>query len=138
MPFPFPFLHYVPFFKYSHPFVPINCRIMTPTKVQSSSRCKGKKVAFDPPTTCGEGEEIVYSEPDSSDEEEAWCPSDSECAPLKDPGDYKPPLPGRVWLALYCRNTEASWVPHWLLRFPISSFARALYSPCLFILRLVY
>ena len=47
----------------------------------------------------------------------------SECAPLinpwyevhphflKVPGDYKPPLPGRVWLALVWRNPDVSWAP---------------------------
>ena len=65
----------------------------------------------------------MYSNPDSSDEEEARRPPDSECAPLIDPwydvhshfpkvpDDYTSPLPGRVWLALCRRNTEAPWAP---------------------------
>ena len=68
-----------------------------------------------------EGEEAVYSEFDSSNEEEVWPTPDSECAPLIDPwynvhahfpkvlGDYMPPPSGYVWLVLYHRNTDVSW-----------------------------
>ena len=92
---------------------------MTPAKSQSSSRRKGKDVVSDPPATYDESEEVEYSEPDSSGKEKVRRPLDSECAPLIDPwynvhshfpkvpGDYTPPPPGRVWLALYRRNTEA-------------------------------
>jgi len=91
---------------------------MTPVKGQSSSRHKGKEIAFDLLTTHDVGEEAVYSELDHSDEEETQCALDSECAPLIDPwynihphfskvpDDYTslllPPSPGRVWHALCC------------------------------------
>nr|XP_023922362.1 uncharacterized protein LOC112033825 [Quercus suber] len=51
---------------------------MSPVKSQASSRRKGKAVASDPSSTHDEGEEIEYSEPSSSDEEDACRPSDSE------------------------------------------------------------
>ena len=69
------------------------------------------------------GKEVVYSELDHSDEEEAPCAPDSECTSLIDSwydihphfpkvlGDYTPPPPGRVWLALYRQNTDVSWAP---------------------------
>ena len=58
---------------------------MTPTKSQSSSHCKGKEVISDPPIARDVGEEVVYSELDHSNKEEAQCAQDSECAPLIDP-----------------------------------------------------
>ena len=81
---------------------------MTPAKGQSSSCRKGKDVVSDTLATHDEGEEAVYSKSNSSDEEESRNPLDSEFAPLIDPwydvhshfpkvpGDYMPPLPGRV------------------------------------------
>ena len=96
---------------------------MTPVKGQSSSRHKGKKIVFDSPTARGVGEEAVYSESDHSNEEEAQCASDSECAPFIDPwydihahfpkvpSDYTSPPSGHVWFALCCRNTDVSWAP---------------------------
>ena len=63
----------------------------------------------------------MYSKSDHSDEEEAPRDPDSECAPLidpwynahphfpVDPGDYVPPPPGCVWLALCRHNTNVSW-----------------------------
>ena len=92
---------------------------MTPAKGQSSFRRKQKKVVSNPPATHDKGEEAAYSELDSSGEEEARCPFDSECAPLIDPwydvhshfpkvlSDYMPSSPGRVWLALCRHNMEA-------------------------------
>ena len=83
----------------------------------------GKDVVSDPPATYDEGKEAVYSEPDSSGEEEARRPSDGEYAPLIDPwydvhphfpkvpGDCTLPPSGPVWLALCRRNTEAPWAP---------------------------
>ena len=44
---------------------------MTSANGQNSSQGKGKDVVFDPSATHDEGEEVVYSDPDSSDEEEA-------------------------------------------------------------------
>ena len=63
----------------------------------------------------------MYYESDHSDEEEAWCDPDSECAPLIDlwydvhssfpkiPGDYVSPPPSHVWLALSWQNLNTSW-----------------------------
>ena len=96
---------------------------MTPTKGQSSSHCKGKEIAFNPPTTRNVGEKAVYSESDHSDEEETQCAPNSKCAPLIDHwydihpyfpkilDDYTPLPPGCVWLALCRRNTDVSWAP---------------------------
>ena len=81
-------------------------------KSSGSSRRKGKKAVYDPPIEQEMGEEAVYSESDHSDEELARRDPDSECAPLIDlwynvcpsfpkiPGDYVPPPPSCVWLAL--------------------------------------
>ena len=94
-----------------------------PAKSQSSSHYKGKEVIFAPPATRDVGEEAMYSESDYSDEEEAQCALNSECAPLIDPwndihphfpkilDDYALPPPGRVWLALCQRNIDISWAP---------------------------
>ena len=69
------------------------------------------------------GKEVVYSELDHSDEEEAPCAPDSECTSLIDswydihphfpklPDDYTLPLPSRVWLALCRKNSNVSWAP---------------------------
>ena len=85
---------------------------MASVKSQGSSRCKGKKVASDPPAVPNVGEEVEYSESEHSVEEKAQHDPDNECAPLIDPwyevypyfpkvpDDYTPPMPGRVWLAL--------------------------------------
>ena len=86
---------------------------MTPAKSQGSSHHKGQKVVSAPPATRDVGEEVVYSELDYFDEEEAQRDPDSECAPLIDPWyDVHPHFPkipddyaslpfGRVWLVLY-------------------------------------
>ena len=96
---------------------------MTSVKGQSSSRRKGKEIVFDPPAVRDVSEKAMYSESDHSNEEEARCAPDSECAPLIDPwcdihahfpkvpNDYTPMPPGRVWLALCRRNTDISWAP---------------------------
>ena len=85
---------------------------MAPVKSQGFSRCKGKEVASDPLAIPDVGEEAEYSVSEHSVGEEAQCNPDSECAPLIDPwykvhlhfpkvpGDYAPPPPGHVWLAL--------------------------------------
>ena len=96
---------------------------MTPMKSQSSSHRKGKEVISDPPAACGVDKETVYSELDHSNKEETDHDPNSECTPLIDPwynvhpyfpkilGDYSPPPPGRVWLALCWRNPDVSWAP---------------------------
>ena len=85
---------------------------MAPVKCPGSSRRKGKKTIYDPPVEQETSEEAVYFESDHSNKEEAQHDLDSKCAPLIDPwydvhppfpkilGDYVPPSPGRVWLAL--------------------------------------
>ena len=85
---------------------------MAPTKSSGSSRRKGKEVVYDPTVEQETGKEAMYYESDHSDKEEALRDPDSECAPLIDPwydvypsfpkipGDYVPPPPSRVWLAL--------------------------------------
>ena len=96
---------------------------MATVKSQGSSRRKGKEAIFDPPAALDVGEEAEYSESEHSDEEEAQRDPNNECAPLIDPwydihlhfpkipGDYAPPPPGRVWLALCWRNPDVSWAP---------------------------
>ena len=76
---------------------------MSPAKSPSSSRHKGKAVAFDPPVV---SEEVDRSDSERSIEEEAERDPDGECAPLIDPwyetsphfpkvsGEYVPP---RIW-----------------------------------------
>ena len=76
---------------------------MSPTKSPSSSRRKGKAVAFDPPVVY---EEVDRSYSERSIEEEAERDLDGECAPLIDPwyetsphfpkvpGEYVPPPSG--------------------------------------------
>ena len=66
---------------------------------------------------------IPHSESERYNEEEGCRDLDSKCAPLIDPwydthahfpkvlGEYMPPLPSRVWLALCRCNTEISWAP---------------------------
>ena len=82
---------------------------MSPVKSPSSSRRKGKAVAFDPPSV---PEEVDRSNSERSIEEETERDPDSECAPLIDPwyeisphfpkvlGEYVPPPPGRVLITL--------------------------------------
>ena len=89
-----------------------NSHAMALVKSLGSSRHKRKEAVYNPPIEQETGEEAVYSESDHSDEEEARCDPDSECAPLIDlwynvypsfpkiPGDYVPPPPSHVWLAL--------------------------------------
>ena len=93
---------------------------MASVKSQGSSRHTGKEAISDPPAALDVGKEAEYSELEPSDEEEAQCDLDSECAPLIDPwydvhphfpkilGDYALPLSGRVWLALSQWNPDAS------------------------------
>ena len=85
---------------------------MSPVKSQGSSRRKGKAIASDSPTVPDVGEEMERSDSEWSAEEETQRDPDSECAPLIDPwyevnpyfpkipGDYVPPPPGRVLIAL--------------------------------------
>ena len=97
-------------------------------KSQGSSRRKGKTIASNSPTVPNVGEEMERSDMERSDsersaEEETQCDLDSECAPLinlwyevnphfpKIPGDYVPPPPGRVLIALVRRNPDVSWAP---------------------------
>ena len=94
---------------------------MAPVKSLGSSCRKGKKAVYDPPVEQETGEEAVYSESDHSDEEEAWCDPDNECALLIDPwydvhpsflkipGDYVLSSSSHVWLVLYRLNLNASW-----------------------------
>ncbi|KAL0016294.1 hypothetical protein SO802_003363 [Lithocarpus litseifolius] len=94
---------------------------MTSAKGQTSSRRKGKEVV-DNPAACEADEEAAYSELDHFDEEEEQRDPNSECAPLINPqydvhghspkvlGDYVPPPPGHVWLALCRRNTDRAGV----------------------------
>ena len=82
---------------------------MSPAKSPSSSRRKGKAVAFDPLVV---SEEVDRSDSERSAEEEAERNPDGECAPLIDPwyeisphfpkvpGKYVPPPPGRVLITL--------------------------------------
>ena len=96
---------------------------MTSAKSQGSSCRKGKEVVFDDLVARDVGEEAAYSESDHSDEEEARCDPNSECAPLinpwydtyahfpKVPSEYTSPPLGHVWLALCRRNTDISWAP---------------------------
>ena len=93
---------------------------MMPVKSQGSSHSKGKEVVSDDLATQDVGKKATYSELNRSDEEEARLDLDSECAPLIDPwydthahflkvpGEYMSPPPGRMWLALYRRNTDIS------------------------------
>ena len=105
---------------------------MMSTKSQSSSYHKGKEVISAPSTTRDVGEEAVYSELDHSDEEEVQRAPDSECTPHIHPhfpkilGNYAPPLPSGVWLALCRQNTDISWaslafsIPYLIIRQGIS------------------
>ena len=96
---------------------------MSSVKSQGSSRRKGKAIAFDSPTVPDVGEEMEHSDSEWSIKEETQRDPNSECAPLIDPwyevhpyfpkvpGDYAPPPPGRIWIALVQRNPDDSWVP---------------------------
>ena len=93
---------------------------MSPVKSQGSSHRKGKAVASDSPAV---PEEMERSDSERSTEEEMKRNPDSGCAPLIDPwyeinphfpkipGDYVPPPPGRVLIALAKRNPYVSWAP---------------------------
>ena len=97
-----------------------NSHAMALMKSSGSSRHKRKEAVYNPPIEQETGEEAVYSESDHSDEEEARCDPDSECAPLIDlwynvypsfpkiPGDYVPPPLSRVWLTLCRQNLNTS------------------------------
>lgn len=94
---------------------------MSQAKGDSSSRRKGKEVATDDLLVKTMGGEVPHSKSDYSEEEERGHDLGSECPPLIDPwynthihfpmepGDYSPPLLGRVWLSICYRNTRVSW-----------------------------
>ena len=96
---------------------------MSPVKSQGSSRRKGKAIASDSPAVPDVGEEMERSDSKRFAEEETQRDPDSKCTPLIDPwyevnphfpkipGDYVPPLPGRVLIALVRRNPDVSWAP---------------------------
>ena len=77
---------------------------MSPANSPSSSRRKGKAVAFDPPVV---SEDVDRSDSERSTKEEVECDPDGECTPLIDPwyeisphfpkvpGEYVPPPPDR-------------------------------------------
>ena len=93
---------------------------MSPVKSPSSSRRKGKKVASDSPAV---PEEMERFDSERSTKEETERDPDSECAPLIDPwyeisphfpkvpGEYVPPLQGRVLITLVWRDPDVSWAP---------------------------
>ena len=93
---------------------------MSPVKSPSSSRRKGKKVASDSPAV---PEEMERFDSERSTKEETERNPDSECAPLIDPwyeisphfpkvpGEYVPPLQGRVLITLVWRDPDVSWAP---------------------------
>ena len=93
---------------------------MALVKSQGSSRHKGKEAISNPPATLDIGEEAEYYKLEHFNEEEAQRDPDNECAPLIDPlydvcphfpkilGDYTPPQPARVWLALNQQNPDIS------------------------------
>ena len=58
---------------------------MTSAKGQSSSRRKGKEIVSDPFIARDVSKKAVYSESDHSDEDDARCAPDGECAPFIDP-----------------------------------------------------
>ena len=90
---------------------------MSSAKSPSSSRRKGKAVAFDPPVV---SEEVDRSDSERSAEEEAERDPDGECTPLIDPwyeisphfpkvpGKYVPSPPGRVLITLIRRDPDVS------------------------------
>ena len=96
---------------------------MSPVKSQGSSRRKGKAIASDSPAVPDVGQEMERSDSEQSAEEETQRDPNSECTPLIDPwyevnshfpkipGDYVPPPPGRVLIALVRRNPDVSWAP---------------------------
>ena len=91
---------------------------MSPAKSPSSSRRKGKAVAFDPPVV---SKEVDRSDSERSTEEEAERDPDGEFAPLIDPwyetsphfpkalGEYVPSPPGRVLITLVWGDPDVSW-----------------------------
>ena len=90
---------------------------MSPAKNPSSSRRKGKAVAFDPPVV---SEEVDRSDSERSIKEEAERDPDGECASFIDPwyetsphfpkvpGEYVPLPPGRVLITLIRRDPDVS------------------------------
>ena len=82
---------------------------MSPVKSPSSSRRKGKTVTFNSPAV---PKEVERSDSERSTDEGTERDPDNECAPLIDPwyeinpyfpkvpGEYVPPLPGRVLITL--------------------------------------
>ena len=93
---------------------------MSSVKSQGSSHRKGKAIASDSPTVPNVGEETKHSKSEQFTREETQRDPNSECVPLIDlwyevhlyfpkvPGDYAPPPPGRVWLALGLQNPDVS------------------------------
>ena len=89
-------------------------------KSSVSSRRKGKAIASDSPIIPNVGEETEHFDSEQSVGEETRRDPNIECAPLIDlwyeihphfpkvPGDYAPPPPGHVWLALVRRNPDVS------------------------------
>ena len=96
---------------------------MSLVKSQGSSRRKAKAVASDSPAIPDVGEEMERSDSERSAEEKTQRDPDSECAPLIDPwyevnphfpkipGDYVPPPPGHVLIAIVRRNPNVSLAP---------------------------
>ena len=93
---------------------------MSPAKGESSSHCKGKKVATDDSPAKTVGEKARHSESDRFKEEVQGQDLDNECPPLINPwydthihfpvvsNDYSPPPSGHVWLSLCHRDSEVS------------------------------
>ena len=110
------------FFSNTHThFLRLSLLTMSPVKSQGSSYRRGKAIASDSPAIPDVGEEMERSDSERSAKEETQRDPDSECAPLIDPwyevnphfpkipGDYVPPPPGRVLIALVRRNPDVSW-----------------------------
>ena len=96
---------------------------MTSVKGEGSSRHKGKEIAADDPPTKAAGKKASLSKSERFEGEEGSCDPNSKCPPLIDLwydthtyfpvvlGDYFHPLLGRVWLSIFCHDTEVSWAP---------------------------
>lgn len=96
---------------------------MLSAKDESFSRRKGKEATTDDLPLKAMGREALHSKLDHSEEEEGGHDPGSECPPPIDSwydthihfsvasSDYSPPLPGRVWLSLCCRDFKVSWPP---------------------------
>ena len=116
---------------------------MMPAKGQNSSRRKGKEIFSDAPIVRDVGEEVMYSESDHSNEEEARRAPDGECAPLIDPWydthahflkvpiDYTHRSRAMCGL-LFVVATQTFLRLRWLPRFLTFPSIKALHSPCPF------